>query len=128
MNLIFPQNWHFLSFCRSKHNYHLQVKSKELFRYSNPFESCLIVKNCNPRKWLILIQYIYTYNLLYNLLHYYPTCSPWKWEHNVAKHNSCFLVDTLHTTKTTSILVLSNILSVPMILTMRDVNKSFSNS
>ena len=53
MNLISPKIGTFLSFRRSKYNSHLAKRTS--FSYINPFDSCLIMKKWNPRKWHTLI-------------------------------------------------------------------------
>ena len=59
MKLLFPKFGTFLCFRRSKHNYHLA--NKKLSSNRIPFDSCLIMKNWYPQKWLALLYSTYIY-------------------------------------------------------------------
>ena len=52
LNINYSQNVHiFLPQVQTQ----LSISQKELFSHGNPFDSCLIMKNSNPRKWPTLL-------------------------------------------------------------------------
>ena len=57
IKLLFPKIGTFLCFRRSKHN----LANKKLSSNRIPFDSCLIMKNWYPQKWLALLYSTYIY-------------------------------------------------------------------